>query len=321
MGSVIFPVVNSLANVSLRSASNSSFTSNQSYIDKWSSQSKRVPDNEYLVDFRPIHLTAHRNYLFCYDDKLTLSIFSTSTSIDFKFVRNYLVGIPGVKGIGVNSEYVAYTYSCVKREQQAAKILKKLHTCGVILFRRQTDTVCSMYDKVIEFTKSSVCFKSPKGIALDETNIFVCDRDLHKVFKFDIKTSNLLQEVEISDGIPYGISVNSNFIAVTDIAKNRIITFDVETFTKLNSLKIEDRNGKNGPYNIVVSRDNLIFIKNYSDSEIVLLDSNLNVKCVFEKLPDKVNISGIALLETTNQILFLGAGLVKKDYKLIRYTV
>ncbi len=194
---------------------------------------------------------------------------------------------------------------------------KNLNPTGVILYRRENYVVCTIYDKVIEL-KGDEAFKCPTALAMTNKYLLVCDKELKSVFKFDVKTSQLVQRANLLDGEPSSISINGNKFVITDSLNSIIYQFDLETFTQLKSISIKQIDQINGAFNTILTDEDLIFIKN-SENQLTLLDNGLQQRTYFNEI--QARIQNIAFIKQNNQMLIIGCINNKQQYKLFGYIV
>ena len=142
----------------------------------------------------------------------------------------------------------------------------------------------------------------------------MCDKELRAVFKIDIKSGMLIKRVDIQNGEPYKISINNNYVVVTDVLRHAINIYEIATMAFLKDLIIEQPDGKNGPFGVSITADNLIFIKNYTEKQLILFNFDLTDNRVFKKI--KGSILGFTVLECFNQTLVVGIVEKKGVYKL-----
>lgn len=62
------------------------------------------------------------------------------------------------------------------------------------------------FEKIIASNKSHTLI-APCGIAINESHLFVCDRELHAVFKVDIKSGSFVQKLITTDQEPISIAI------------------------------------------------------------------------------------------------------------------
>lgn len=86
---------------------------------------------------------------------------------------------------------------------------------GVMLFKIETTSSKSSssnsevgltFEKLISSSKSHTLI-APCGIAMSDSSLFVCDRELHAVFKIDIKSGNFVQKLITTDQEPVSIAI------------------------------------------------------------------------------------------------------------------
>ena len=185
---------------------------------------------------------------------------------------------------------------------------------GVVLYRKDGERIDFSNEKIIDIGYE---FKNPNGIAVNNDYVFVCDRELRVVFKIDIKSGNLIKRIDIPNGEPYKISLNKNYVVVTDIVQHSLNVYEIETLSALKNLIIEQPDGRNGPFTVFITDDNIIFIKNYQDSQLIVFNFDLNNKYVFKKIKDQ--IQGLTVLQAYNQMLIVGVTEKVESYKLLCY--
>lgn len=155
-------------------------------------------------------------------------------------------------------------------------------------------------------------------MALNDDYLFVCDKDLKAVFKINIKTGQVANRISIH-GEPYKISVNRYHAVVTDILDHSINVYDVERMTLIKDAVIEQPDRKNGPFSVAITADNLIFIKNYQDRQMILFNFDLTNHVAFTSSLIRGGILGFTILEGFDQNLVIGVAEKKGVYKLICY--
>lgn len=298
---------------------NINFDSNKDTLSRWMVTSQIKPQSELTLPYAPLHMSSYKNLLFCMDQSSYLSIYDKAYSVELRCKNSVKLNIPSVKSISVNAEYLALAYSGLKKEQLKGT-LKNMNPSGVMLFRRDQHVVCSVYEKVIELGQAQN-FRSLSGIALTEKFLFVCDRELRSVFKFDIKTKTLLKTTVLPDGDPFSISVNGSCVIVTCALNSVLYLFDAESLEQINSVGLKTIDQVNGALNSVLTEDNLIFIRN-AENQIALLNSNLEQRAYFNEIPAKItNVSLICPEKSNDQMLVVGAINSKQQFKLFGYTI
>lgn len=155
---------------------------------------------------------------------------------------------------------------------------------------------------------------------MSNDHLFVCDKDLRAVFKIDIKTNMLVKRVELQNGEPYKISINKNYVVVTDTLRHSLNIYEIETMALLKDTVIEAQgsDGKHGPFTVSLTDDNLIFIKNYPDKQLMLFNFDLTDFVTFKDKRVRNGIQGFTLLQCSSlQTLVVGTAEKKGVYKLI----
>ena len=127
----------------------------------------------------------------------------------------------------------------------------------------------------------------------------------------------LIKRIDTPNGEPYKISINKNFVTVTDTLRHSLNIYEVETMAFLKDTIIEQPDGKNGPFSVEITNDHLIFIKNYADKQLTLLNFDLTEIRVFKRL--KSGILGFTILECFNQTLVVGIAEKKGVFKMLCY--
>lgn len=272
-------------------------------LTSWMVTSSVKPHSETTIQNLPALMTSFEDILFCMDNSSNLLMFERK-NLELKFQHSCKLNVPNPKGISVNKSYFAISYSGVLKKDQLKGKWKTLSPNGVMLFSRQEFIVCSEYDKLIEL-KNGDSFKQPSGIALTERNAYVCDKELRAVFKFDLKSDSkgavLLERISLNSS-PVSISVNSQLLVLTDM-NSMFYVYDVETFQQLTSKNLNSIDKLHGYMSIVLSEDNLIFVRN-AFSQLYLLNANLEMKASFNEIQG--SIQNIALLQSNRQMLVVG---------------
>jgi hypothetical protein len=285
---------------------------------QWTHRAKSSCQQEVILDHSPVHLAAHRNYVYCMDDESSLLIFKMTTTGKFEKENVLKLSVPNVRGTALNANSYALTYAQLEKKHYKIDMLKKLKPSGVLLFKRDLSTVCTMYDRAFEVGSDwPQSFQTPIGVALDAANLYVCDSTLKCIFKFRIDNGVMLQCVSVPSGEPFKLSVNKNFLIMSDTRQHKLCLYELNTLRELKSVYINS--DSSGPYGVCISDDNLIFVKNHAYGGLALLDVSLNLRGSFSKL-DKVNVFSFAMLElSTNQTLVIGSQTVKGDKALLVY--
>ena len=296
---------------------------NNSNVDNfkvWTKRTDELPYEEITINKMPLHLASHRHHLFCVDDEDTLVIYAVASTNCFEFKSQFkLTCLTNVRGLAVNADYVALSFADLPKK--LLKSNKRLRASGVALMRREPYdmVVVAEPDKLLLSDEpSSQQLRQPIGVALSAEHAFVCDRELRCVLKVEIRTNNLVRKIEMPGGEPYKCAVNRNYLVVTDTLQHHLNIYEVETLAMLNNIMIEQPDGKNGPFGVLISDDNIIFVKNYAESQLTMFSFNLNTKHVFKRI--KASIHGFAMLQCYNQILVVGTIEKKAPCKLLCYS-
>ncbi len=152
---------------------------------------------------------------------------------------------------------------------------------------------------------------------MSNDHLFVCDKDLRAVFKIDIKTNMLVKRVDLSNNEPYKISINKNYVVVTCPLRHSINIYEIETMALLKDTIVDAPDGKHGPFAVSITEDNLIFIKNYPDKQLMLFNFDLTDYVMFKDRRVRSGIQGFTILQCFNQTLVVGTAEKKGVYKLI----
>ena len=291
-----------------------------SNLNRWREKSlKKEVDEEFNVnlDFTPVHLATYRNFLFCINESEkseSLIIFSVATTQKIELKNMLKLGVPNIRGIAANQSYFGLTFSKLKSNEMRG-MFKNLKPNGIFLFKRELHTVCAKYDKFIDLPNTG--FKKPVGIAMNDEFVFVCDKELGQVFKIIINTGLVVNKIDFK-GRPFRCSLNKDYLLVTDILNHELSLFDMHNLTTKNRLVVEQKDRENGPYDVLLTEDNLIFYKNYWDSQLVLTDVNFSEQICFKNI--KSPIFGYSLLQcSSQQKLIIGTITKQNQYKFISY--
>jgi hypothetical protein len=290
---------------------------NQISFNNWKSKSTREPNLEVLIDKPPLYLCSYRQYLFSVDDKERLLVFNATSSNNIEFILCYDIPLPekSVRSIGVNSSFFALTYSIAVDKDKKFLKDKKLKPNGVLLYPRDQHVINFKEPKFIQLNTGEE-FVAPIGISMNENYAFICDRGLKALFKFDIRRSDCLRRINI-DGEPYKLSINKNYLILSDTLNHHLNLYDTENLGLIKYVFLEQADGKNGPFTVHLSSDNVVFYKNQIAAQLSFLDINLEDNNIFSKIKDQ--IQGFTVMEcATNQILVTGC-IGKKGYKLVCY--
>jgi len=293
----------------------SSPASNTDSLSKWILNSSIKPQSEMTVS-NAVYLTAsYENLLFCLDTNSFLTIYEKVYAAELKTRNSLKLNIPNIKAIACNSQYVAVAYSSLKKDQLKGS-LKYMNPSGVVLYRREQHVVCSVHEKQIELGKNE-CFKTINGIALTDKYAFVCEKETRIIYQFDLKSGRLINSAEL-DGEPYSIAANQAFFCVIDSANSILYMFNNESLETINSAVIKSIDQLNGQMGVLLTDENLIFIKN-SDNQLTLLNSRFEHCAYFNEI--QARIISITLVKDSNQMLVIACQNNKQQFKLTSYIV
>ncbi len=289
---------------------------NSSDLTDWTATSNIKPQSEATISNTPNLMTSFGNILFCMDNASNLSIYERAFSMELKLKNSNKLSVPNVKSIAANENYFAVAYSGTLKKDQMKGVWKNASPNGVMLFLRQQFVVLSIHDRIMEL-KNNESFKQPTGLALTDKYLFVCDKELKSVFKFDLKTFSLIQRIPFKDTDPYSVCISKESFIVTD-TKSLMYMFDIESCAqqKSTSLKLIDQ--INSSFTTVSNNDGLLFVKN-SENQLCLLDSDLEQRAFFNQIQAK--ILSIAFLNQPGQMLIIGCVNSSKQNKLYSYVI
>jgi hypothetical protein len=295
-------------------ASSSSYSaSNTDSLSKWILNSSIKPHSEVTVSNSVNLITSYENLLFTMDSNSFLTIYEKVYAAELKTRNSLKLNIPNIKAIACNSCYVAVAYSSLKKDQLKGA-LKYMNPSGVVLYRREQHVVCSVHEKQIELGKNE-SFKTINGIALTDKYAFVCEKETRIIYQFDLKNGRLLNSAEL-DGEPYSISANQAFFCVTDSANSILYMFNSENLETINTAIIKSIDQLNGQMSVLLTEENLIFIRN-ADNQITLLNSKFEHCAYFNEI--QARLINITLLKDSNQMLVIACQNNKQQFKLLSY--
>ena len=151
---------------------------------------------------------------------------------------------------------------------------------------------------------------------MNDKYLFVSDRDLCAVFKFNIKTSILLQRISTKDE-PYSLSLNRDSLLVTDL-KSNFQFYDIETCSPRQSKNLKQIDQINSMFGTVLTDDGLVIAKN-SENQLALLDCDLEQRAFFNEIQAK--ILSITFIQSPRQMLIIGGVNSSQQNKLFSYVV
>lgn len=298
---------------SSESASNNSNINNSDILSKWIVNSSVKPQSELTIPYAVNLIAAHENLLFCMDTSSFLTIYEKVYAAELKTRNSLKLNIPNIRALACNSQYVAVAYSNLKKEQLKGA-LKNVNPSGIFLYRREQHVVCSVHEKQLELGKNE-CFKTINGLALTDKYAFVCEKETSIVYKFDLKSGQMIKSLEL-DGEPYSISANQSQFCVVDSANSYLYLFDNETLDTLSSAVVKSIDQLNGNMSILLTEENFVFIKN-ADNQMTLLNSKLEQCAYFNEMPGR--LISISLVKDNNQMLVIACQNNNKHFKLLSY--
>jgi len=301
----------------------------------------KTPIIEIDVKIMPKFIASFNNLVYFCDEEANLAIaeFRSLQNLDSFSVKSIQkLAVPGVRGLSVNKKYLAISFIdtnlnsnkiSLDSKQKGGKNETTKVLCGVALFKINDSTI--LFDKVIDNQKD-LRFLSPNGIMLTNENnfLFVCDRELHGIFKFEAKTGNLVQKVLFNnDQDPSNLALlldsNKHFIFTdsSSLVLNLVESTQLNLALIIKSAKLPDDYNLsfNEPLDIVTSQINvrdsneenhskelasLVFVKHRTESKVMVYDTNLNLKYSFEY--ENSNGQGINYLKLNgkNDLLLMG---------------
>ncbi len=290
-------------------------------LQKWIAASHTKPQSESTITNSPNMSAAYSNLLFTMDPTSYLSVYERAFTAELKNKNSLKLGVPNARAIAVNSQYFAVAYSGLTKKEQSKGLFKNLQPSGIVLYRRENYVVCTVHDKVIELKEANQSFKSPSGLAMTDTHLFVCDKELKSVLKFDLKTGALVNRAKLTEGEPNALTIKGNKLFVSDCVLSHIYVFDTETFSQLKSASIKQLDQIGGQFMMAVTDDELLFVKN-SDSQVALLDQNLKPRAFFNELAARVlSVASLVGSQGSGLMLVIGCVNSKQQYKLYGYVV
>ena len=190
---------------------------------------------------------------------------------------------------------------------------------GINLYERTSDFVDFNLERKFELDTGE--FVYPVGIALDADFIYICDKALKAVIKMDIMRGNTVARVDFPKGYPYKLAVNRDFLVVTDPAQHLLNVYETRNLRFVRNLCVEQPKAKNGPFSVYLTDDNTIFFKNYPDSQLTIVDVNLNKHVVFSQITTSIEGFTVAECYNNRKVLVIGSTIKNKDYRLITFFI
>jgi hypothetical protein len=282
-------------------------------FEHWRQRTIQNPILEIGIDKAPIFLASHRNYLFVVDEKDMLSLFTVDSNNKFNHENNFKIPVPKLRAIAASQTHFGITYSDLDAKQLKNKRYKQN---GVVLFARDLNII-NFSGEILYELKNGESFVAPIGIAINDDSVFVCDKAMKAVFKFNLKTRDVVNRINMEGGgEPYKLSVNRNFLVVTDPITHQLRLFNADTFAQIKNLYIDQPDKRNGPFTVAITSDNIIFFKNYAESQLTFVDATLSNEQVFSRITE--NIQGFTILENgATQTLVIGCTDKKNNFKLV----
>lgn len=224
--------------------------------------------------------------------------------------------MPNIRSIAANANYFAITYSDLDKKTMKRNNYK---AHGIMLYERTSEFVDFNLERKFELDTGE--FVYPVGLALDADFLYVCDKGLKAVIKMNLIHGHTVARVDFTKGYPYKIGVNKDYVVVTDPNQHLLNVYDNKTLRLIRNLNVEQPKAKNGPFSVCLTSDDTIFFKNYPDSQLTIVDINLNKHSVFSKI--ETSIEGFTVAECFNnhQVLVVGSILRNKDYRLMNFFI
>jgi hypothetical protein len=276
-------------------------------------QTFKNPIVEFNVKVLPSFLTSYKSKIFIVDENANLALMDSTDGLILK--SEIKLNILNVKGIAVNQNYLAASFSDLSKDNLKTIGNKKLKISnGIILFKINDGF---RFEKIIDIPKNN--FIQPASLVMTEEYLYVTDRELHSIFKIDIKTNSLIDKLVIKDSHPTGICLfDCNQLIFIDSFKQELNLIDTNNMSNIiKTVKINDElQSLNGPYDMVKKNGSHLFVKSRSDSRVIIYDSDLNIINVFDY--DFSNYLGITLLNAQDQTntLILGSSNINKSFKI-----
>lgn len=297
-------------------SSNQSLLTNSDVLNKWILASHIKPQSEMTINNQPLIMASYQNLLFCMDQTSYVTIFEKIFSLELKLRNSLKLNVPNIKCFAVNGEFLAVGYNVTKKEQLKGS-LKGMNLSGIILYTRQQHIICSVHDKSIELPNEA--FKSIVGLEMNQNYLFALDRELHSLFKFNLKTGQLETRANFQSADLTSISLNNSFLTLTNSQNSLLHLIDIENLNQIKSASLKQIDQVNGYLTSFTTEENLIFVKN-SERQISLLDPNLELMACFNEIQLKIT-SFCTINHQNNQMLIIGAINEKNQFKLLGYSI
>lgn len=261
------------------------------------------PTVEFDLPFLPKYITNYNKIIYIMDEDANTFIAELGNSLACK--AQMKLNIMNVKSIAVNKKYLAVSFSDLNTEQinQIGRSFKKFDSkSGVFLYRLTESHSAPNQERLISSSKNYNLI-APNGIALNDNYLFVCDRELHAIFKIEIKTGNFIQKLITTDQEPISISLGDKYFVYTDALKLELSLVDSDKLQIIKTVKFSDELF-NEPFDLSYKENSYIFVKNRMDTKVIIYDQNLNIKYSFDY--DGSASLGINYLKLKSDYLLLG---------------
>ncbi len=270
----------------------------------------------------PNFISNYCETLFIADEEGNFTVAESKDELTIKFTCK--LSFINIRAVAANQNLVGLLYSDLSKDNLKA-ISKKLkykkleNKSGIALYRWTDEPF--RFEKAVDLYKQPDLnggLKTPNGLCMNESVLFVCDRELQAVFKIDIKTGDVMQKFLFTESEPIGLGLCTKFLVVVDSRNQEISTFDLDNLKVIKSVKIgEDfQSLSGGLYDVVIHQKNYLFVKSRSDTRVMIYDSSLQFKNCFEY--DGANYQGIGILgkEKMNETIVIGKNLDNKNFKI-----
>ena len=265
----------------------------------------------------------NKNTLFISDEEGNLTVAESKEELTVKYSLKLSFG--NVKGIAVNQNYLAIVYSGLSKDilkviAKKLKIKKLENKSGIALYKWEEPF---RIEKVIELNKQTDLqggLLAPNGIAMNDSHVFVSDKQWRCIFKIDLKSGDITDRLPLGDSEPIGLTVSSNCLAMADSKNQELNLISITNFNHIiKSVRIsEDFQSFGGEYDLVFHQSTgSLFLKNRSDSRIITYDHELNFKSIFEY--ESSNFQGLSLLQlcqTNSEVIVIGKNIDNKFFKV-----
>jgi hypothetical protein len=264
----------------------------------------KKPIVEFDLKLMPKFIANYHRNIYIADEEGNLCIAELGNSLAVKL--NARLALTSVKGLAVNKKYMAVSFHDLTNDQVASirSVLKKFEAkSGVLLYKIGSHDSGLSFEKLISASKSHTLI-APAGIALNESSLFVCDRELHAVFKIDVKSGSFVQKLITTDQEPVSIAVGEKYFVYTDGLKLELNLVDMDKFTILKTVKFSEELFYE-PFDVAYKENAYIFVKNKADTKLIVYDAaTMSVKYSFDY--DYSNSQAISYVKLKDDYLLLG---------------